>query len=330
MALFDLPETELRAYTGSGTEPPDFDAFWRRTLTEARRFDWPVHIAPVETNLTTVNVFDVRFPGFGGQPVAAWLRVPRGADGPLPAVVEYVGYGGGRGDPEESLLWASSGFAHLQMDTRGQGSVWSIGTTGDDGPTGPAHPGVLTRGILDREDYYYRRLMTDAVRAIDAARTLPQVDAARVSVVGQSQGGGLALAVAGLVPDLAAAAALVPFLCDFARAVRITDQEPYAEIARFLKVHRQKVGTVMDTLANFDAVFFAQRARAPLYASTALMDVTCPPSTVYAAFNNYGSLEKRLQVWPFNGHEGGGTADWRHALAHILEHVRPRARPMLE
>lgn len=318
MALFDLPEKELRTYMGSGTEPADFEAFWNRTLAEARGYDQPCVVTPVDSNLATVDVYDVRFPGFGGQPVAAWLRVPRGASGPLPAVIEFVGYGGGRGYPEESLLWASSGFAHFHMDTRGQGSVWSVGATGDEGPTGPACPGVMTRGILDRETYYYRRLMTDAVRAVDAVRTLPQVDPSRVSVVGHSQGGGLALAVAGLVPDLVAAAALVPFLSDFSRAVHITDQDPYGEIAGFLRVHRDAATTVMETLSNFDSVFFARRATAPLYISTAMMDVTCPPSTVFAAFNNYASLDKRIQVWPFNGHEGGGIVDWRNAVSHVL------------
>jgi cephalosporin-C deacetylase len=119
------------------------------------------------------------------------------------------------------------------MDTRGQGSVWSTGDTGDDGQAGPAHSGFMTRGILNREDYYYRRLTTDAVRAVDAARTRRQVDPARVSIVGYSQGGGLALAVAGLVPDLAATAALVPFLCDISRAIHITDQQPYSDVAMF-------------------------------------------------------------------------------------------------
>ena len=44
--------------------------------------------------------------------------------------------------------------------------------------------------------------MTDAVRAVEAVRSLPTVTVDSVSVQGVSQGGGLALAVAGLVPDL--------------------------------------------------------------------------------------------------------------------------------
>ena len=50
----------------------------------------------------------------------------------------------------------------------------------------------MTRGILEPETYYYRRLITDAVRAVEAVRAHPAVDASRVVVTGGSQGGGSA------------------------------------------------------------------------------------------------------------------------------------------
>jgi cephalosporin-C deacetylase-like acetyl esterase len=34
------------------------------------------------------------------------------------------------------------------------------------------------------------------------------------------------------------------------------------------------------------------------------MDLVCPPSTVYAAFNWYGG-PKEIREYPFNDHEGG-------------------------
>ena len=127
----------------------------------------------MKTALTQIDVFDVTFPGYGGEPVKAWLSVPHGASGPLPAVVEYNGYGGGRGLPHERLTWAAAGYAHLFMDTRGQGSGWgSGGETPDPHGSGPAAPGFMTRGIDSPSQYYYRRVFTDAVRAVDAVRTL--------------------------------------------------------------------------------------------------------------------------------------------------------------
>jgi cephalosporin-C deacetylase len=310
----DLPEPALREYRSTQTDPDDFDEFWATTLAETRAHPLDLRVEPVDTGLTTVDVYDVTFAGWAGQPVRAWLRVPAGAEGPLPAVVQFVGYGGGRGAAVENLFWSSAGFAHLQMDTRGQGSGWSLGATPDPDGSGPAHPGVMTRGIDSRETYYYRRVFADAVRAVEAARALDVVDASRVSVVGGSQGGGIALAVAGLVPDLAAVAAYVPFLCDFRRATVITDADPYKEIGRYLAVHRHRASSVHDVLAYFDGVNFAQRAAAPALFTTALMDPTCPPSTVFGAFHAYAGAAD-ITVWPYNGHEGGGFEDDLLALA---------------
>ncbi|KQM24999.1 hypothetical protein ASL10_04885 [Frigoribacterium sp. Leaf8] len=310
----DLPEPALREYRSTQTDPDDFDEFWATTLAETRAHPLDLRVDRVDTGLTTVDVYDVTFSGWAGQPVRAWLRVPAEAEGPLPAVVQFVGYGGGRGAAVENLFWSSAGFAHLQMDTRGQGSGWSIGATPDPDGSGPAHPGVMTRGIDSRETYYYRRVFADAVRAVEAARGLDVVDASRVSVVGGSQGGGIALAVAGLVPDLAAVAAYVPFLCDFRRATVITDADPYKEIGRYLAVHRHRASSVHDVLAYFDGVNFARRATAPALFTTALMDPTCPPSTVFGAFHAYAGAAD-VTVWPYNGHEGGGFEDDLLALA---------------
>ena len=310
----DLPEPALREYRSTQTDPDDFDEFWATTLAETRAHPLDLRVEPVDTGLTTVDVYDVTFAGWAGQPVRAWLRVPAAAEGPLPAVVQFVGYGGGRGAAVENLFWSSAGFAHLQMDTRGQGAGWSLGATPDPDGSGPAHPGVMTRGIDSRETYYYRRVFADAVRAVEAARELDVVDASRVSVVGGSQGGGIALAVAGLVPDLAAVAAYVPFLCDFRRATVITDADPYKEIGRYLAVHRHRASSVHDVLAYFDGVNFAKRATAPALFTTALMDPTCPPSTVFGAFHAYAGAAD-VTVWPYNGHEGGGFEDDLSALA---------------
>ncbi|MEV8035213.1 acetylxylan esterase [Streptomyces sp. NPDC086182] len=306
MALFDLPLDELRTYRSASTEPADFDSFWAKTLQEAREHDLAARFERVEIPLKTVTVHDVTFAGFGGHPVKGWLTMPAWASSPLPTVVEFIGYGGGRGLAHTHLLWASAGFAHLVMDTRGQASVWGGGETPDPVGSAPAFPGFMTRGIEDPENYYYRRVFTDAVRAVEAARSHPLVDAARVAALGGSQGGGITIAVGGLVPDLAAIAPDVPFLCDFPRATVLTDRTPYREIGNYLKTHRGRTEQVRRTLSYFDGVHFAARGRAPALFSAALEDQTCPPSTVFAAFNAWANEEKQIEVYDFNDHEGGG------------------------
>jgi cephalosporin-C deacetylase len=306
----------VRSHRIGSAEPADFDVYWKATLAEAARVPLDVQVRPADSVLSVIDVFDVTFRGADGTPVRAWLRVPAGASEPLPTVVTYVGYGGGRGQAEESLVWAASGFAHLHMDTRGQGSSWSVGATPDTGSSGPQIPGVMTKGIESRDSYYYRRLFLDAVRAVDVARSLPQVDPQRIAVAGGSQGGGLALAVAGLRSDVAAVVAFVPFLCDFGRATLMTDAYPYHEIVDYLRIHRDQAASVYDVLGSFDAVHHARRATAPAHFSVALMDATCPASTVYAAFNSYGG-PKEITEWAFNGHEGGGIEDETQAIAFL-------------
>ncbi|MEO3876436.1 acetylxylan esterase [Nonomuraea sp. B12E4] len=321
MPHFDLPIDQLRAYRPEVRVPADFAGFWRRTIADARKAGGEARFTPAETPLVGCRVLDVRFPGFAGDPIAGWLLLPPG-DRPHPAVVQFLGYGAGRGLPHEYLPWVTAGYACLVMDTRGQGSTWGAGgTTPDPHGSGPAANGAMTRGIEDPETYYYRRLFTDAVRAVDAVREHPSVDAARVAVSGGSQGGGIALAAAGLSEGLMAVFADVPFLCHFERAVGLTDREPYAEIARYLGVHRESTERVFDTLSYFDGVNLAALATAPALFSVALMDQICPPSTVFAAFNAYAG-PKEITVHAYNGHEGGAAAQWPRQAALLAEAAR--------
>ncbi len=308
MPFFDLPLDQLQTYKPERSEPPNFDAFWRSTLEEARQHPLDAHFEAVDHGLATISTYDVTFAGFGGQPVKGWFMLPVGATPPLPCVVQYIGYGGGRGFPHDWLLWPSAGYATLVMDTRGQGSAWLHGDT-PDLPNGanPAMPGYMTQGILDPHTYYYRRVFTDAVRAVEAAQHHSAVDPQRIAVTGASQGGGIAVAVSGLMPDVIAASMPdVPFLCHFRRAIGLTDRGPYEEIAHYLNIHRDKTATVFDSLAYFDGMNFAARTKAPALYSTALMDMTCPPSTVFAAYNHV-TAPKEIRVYRFNDHEGGGS-----------------------
>src|SRR5262245_20018240 len=329
MALFDLPLEQLESYSPAVREPKDFDAFWRSTLAAESGRPVLLDVRPERNDLTVLDSWDVTFAGFGGAPIRAWLTRPAGAEGPLPAVVEYVGYGRGRGLPHERITWAAAGYAHLVMDSRGQGDQYGTGgDTVDPHDGAPGGPSPVTRGIQDPQRYYYRRLITDAVRAVDAVRELPDIDASSVVVSGNSQGGGLALAVAGLVPELAALVVSAPFLCHIQRAIEITDASPYGEIANYLAVHREAEDAVRHTLSYVDGVNFARRAVAPAHFGVGLRDTTCPPSTGFAAYNQYGAAnggtcapERAMHVYPFNGHEGGEGVHARRQLRWLSARV---------
>jgi cephalosporin-C deacetylase len=330
---FDLPLDELERHRPLPEEPPDFDEFWRDTLEEATAPEVLAEVRPVATGLRLTETWDVTFRGFAGDPVRAWFSRPAGVPEPLPAVVEYAGYGRGRGLPHERLTWVNAGYAHLLMDNRGQGDQYgSGGATPDPHAGAPGGPGPVVRGIGDPRDHHYRRLITDAVRAVAAVRALPGVDASRVAAVGNSQGGGLALAVAGLVPDLAAVLVSAPFLCGIRRALDLTDAPPYGEIIAYLSVHRGAEAAAHRTLSYVEGVSFARRAHAPAHFGVGLRDTVCPPSGAYAAFNRYGELGganplKEIRAYPYNGHEGGDAVHVRRQLDWLAGVLPVSARP---
>ena len=312
LTLVDEPTTQ--------TEPADFDRFWADTLAETRRHPLDVTVEPRETGLAVIDVFDVTFRGFGGTRIHAWLRVPRGATAPLPGLVQFFGYGNGRGHALRDLRWAAAGYAHLVVDARGQGH----GDTDDDhADGGPSAGGFLTRGIRSPYEYYYRRVYADAVRAVEALRSLDLVDPARVGAVGASQGGGIALAIAGLVPDLAVAIVQAPFLCELDRAAQLSAEHPYALLAQHFADRRLDTAAALDTLRYFDGVNHAKRATAPALLSTGLRDGIAPPASVLPAFTAYAG-PKQVVLWPYNGHEAGGDLDEENALEFAAAHLASR------
>ncbi|NAZ81350.1 prolyl oligopeptidase family serine peptidase [Kineococcus sp. R8] len=323
MPLTDLPLEDLLTYRGEVAEPADFDEFWVDSLEQARAHDIDVARTPVTGHgLARLEVEDVRFSGWGGQRIAAWLVRPRGEQGPLPIVVHVQGYSQGRGVPVQHTQWAAAGFAHLVVDSRGQGH--DTPDAGSPETTGSYVGGVMTKGIEDPRHHYFRRAMVDCARAVDAAHALDGVDGRRVVVAGGSQGGGFTLAAAGLCGDAVAAALPdVPFLCHYRRGAETASAGPYLEVVEYLRRHtRTSVEQAFRTLAYVDAANLAVRATAPALFSVALMDPVCPPSTVFAAYARYGEavqavgreVDKEIAVWPFGDHAGGGADQFARQL----------------
>jgi cephalosporin-C deacetylase len=327
LPLFDYPLDQLRNYTSEAAAPDDLDAFWDATLDEARSHPLNAVFEPVDNYLAVIDSFDVTYAGYGGSPIKGWLHLPanRAAGTPLPVVVEYVGYSGGRGLVNQNTRWAQAGYAHFIMDTRGQGYGWMTGETPDPHPSAGevAYAGLMTRGAGSREDYYYRRVYVDAFRAVEAVQSHPEIDASKVVLAGISQGGGITVAVAGLaagrLEGILAALPDVPFLQDFPRAIDIAPRGPYPEIAEFLARHRDRYRPILAVLNYFDGVHLGKAANVPALFSVAQMDDICPPSTVFASFNAYGSgstdtsgtgAAKEIEVYRFNNHEGGQEHHW--------------------
>jgi cephalosporin-C deacetylase len=320
MPWYDMPLAELREYRTSTQEPDGLDAWWAERITQARALARPATVTPHQPRLyDPIEVFDVEFSGAGGDRVRAWYLRPRDTAG-APVVVKYIGYGGGRGTPTEHVLLPSLGYALLVMDSRGQGGRWTSGATPDGATgTGPENSLVMTRGITTPENYYYTRMFTDAALAVDTAVELAG-PVSGVAVTGGSQGGALALATAALRRDVVRVChADVPFLCDIQRAITLAPRLPYTEVPEFLAENIELAEAALDTLRYVDCALLARRIAATTLVSVGLMDDICPPSTVFAAYNEI-TADKEIAVFPYSGHSWP-LAHTERQLAHLRDHL---------
>ena len=134
----------------------------------------------------------------------------------------------------------------------------------------------------------------------------PEVDAKRVGATGGSQGGALTLACAALEPRIARAAPMYPFLCDYQRVWEMDLAEAaYEELKayfRWFDPRHEREPELFTRLGYIDVQHLAPRIKAKVLMFVGLMDMVCPPSTQFAAYNKISS-EKDVVIYPDFGHE---------------------------
>jgi len=152
----------------------------------------------------------------------------------------------------------------------------------------------------DRDRYYYKRVYLGCVRAIDFIFSLPEFDGSNLAVTGGSQGGALSIITTGLDSRVKFLAALYPALCDLTGYLNGRAggwPHMFAEQNKAFNVKKDKI----ETSKYYDVVNFARLVKVPGYYSWGYNDVTCPPTSMYSAYNVI-QAPKTLTLFEETGH----------------------------
>ena len=291
---------------------PDFDSFWDATVTQLEAVDMNPQLTEITKASSAARkaylVEIASLPdGPEGEPVLIHGYYLEPQDGKKhPVLMHYEGY--------DSLnptgkLWLPTGgssaeWAEFYLSTRGQVINNRTADQRADGIPVDFHNDYgdwFAFHFGDRDSYYYRGAFMDCVQAIRFMATRETSDMNNVFAEGKSQGGAFSYAAAALSPyPLRAIAPGVAFLGDFPDYFQIVDWP--ANVAKANK------GSMTDEemyafLSYFDTKNLATRISCAVIGNIGLQDVTCPPHTNIAPFNNLTNPDKEMYFYPTMGHD---------------------------
>ena len=150
----------------------------------------------------------------------------------------------------------------------------------------------------DRETFYFRGMYLRLLRAIEYMTRQPEWDGKRIIVIGESQGGGQAVAAAGLDPRVSCVVLNVPAMQDFG-GTRVGRRGGWPQP---IESHPSVSSKMLDaTLPYFDGALLIRHSTAEIYCEMGLIDTTCPPSAVWASLNG-AKGKKNINCVPFRTH----------------------------
>lgn len=277
--------------------PTDFDAFWQSAKEELARVPMDAKMTLMPERCTEkTNVYQVNLQNFRvGARLYGILCVPK-KEGKYPALLQVPGagvrpYGGDIATADKGIITFQIGIHGVPVDMNP--SVYTDMGAG-------LLAGYWNYNMDDRDRFYYKRVYLGCIRANDFLTSLPQFDGSNLAVVGGSQGGALSIITTALDPRVKSLGVFYPALSDvtgylFDRAGGWPHY--FDKTNRAWNEKKDKIST----LSFYDVVNFARRVKVPGYYSWGYNDETCPPTSMYAAYNVI-SAPKELYLALDTGH----------------------------
>jgi cephalosporin-C deacetylase-like acetyl esterase len=272
--------------------PDDFLAFWSegRAAVAGKH----VELTPLDPpSAEGVRAYRVAVEVLHGEKLYGFLSIPD-REGRFPALVMVPSAGPGVSKP--NVEWAARGVIVLTMN------VHKFEAPPDyrdlriryDGHNRTLGFPYCYDGAGDRDRYHFRNVILGVDRAVEMLAARPEWDREHLVADGFSQGGGIALILGGFNAHITAVCAAVPALCDHG-GILLNRQSGWPGLL-------QRDPASRSVAPYYDAANFARFINVPLLASVGFIDTTCPPSSVYAAFNLAGG-DKRMIRMRFRAHE---------------------------
>jgi len=272
-------------FDASTPRPKDFKKFWKEEKKELNALEMEVKSTPVVDFENGYSCADVEINCTGPKPVRGYFVKPDSAKEKSLPIVLVVHAAGVKGSwclakPKNALQYARMGKGALCFDLNAHGMLNGQPQEYYDNLEAGELKNYMHFGLENREENYFRGMYLRLLRTLDFLKKQPEWDGKRIIVIGESQGGGQALAAAGLDKDVTAVVATVPAMCDWGRTLKGEKggwPNPFST-----KYSRDKM---LHTVPYFDAVHLLKGSKATLVTEIGFIDKTCPSSSVYAAIN---------------------------------------------
>ena len=288
-------------------EPADFRDFWAKQLKTLRKQKMRVKLTPVEVpgeDAGKYVCYDLEIGCLDFRPVRGYLAMPKGARRRSLPIVIYAHSAGKLTAPytkstvKKAVSLAKSGSGAIALDINAHGML-----NGQDEAYYEALQKELNGysgwKVKDHETYYFRGMFLRMVRALDYLCSRKEWDRKRVLVTGGSQGGAQSAALAGLDPRVNMVVVDVPAMWDMGGMLK-------GRTSCWSKpLEREGIDSpAAKIVPYYDAANMMRYYKGKLVVNVGLIDLTCPPASVWSVFNICPASSKEIHPCAWKGHSG--------------------------